>query len=55
MANSGRSLTWGYKLKALKSSLGAFTYCVITKGGGGVSQMLMHDYGGGEGVGLMIT
>ena len=35
LANSGRSLTWAYKLKALKSSLGVFTYFVITEGGGG--------------------
>ena len=48
LANSGRSLTWAYKLKALKSSLGAFTY-VITEGGGGFSKMLMHGYGGGGG------
>ena len=49
LANSGRSLTWAYKLKALKSSFGAFTYYVIIEGGRGVSKMLMHDYGGRRG------
>ena len=29
--------------------MGAFTYYVITDGGGGVSKMLTHDYAGGEG------
>ena len=30
--NSGRSLTWAYKLKALKSSLRAITYYAIKEG-----------------------
>ena len=29
--------------------MGAFTYYVITEGGGEVSKMLKHDYGGGRG------
>ena len=34
----------------------AFTYYIITEGGrGGASKMLMHDYGGGEVVGLVMT
>ena len=55
LADSGRSLTWAYKLKALKSSLRVFTYFVITEGGGGSLKCLYMIIGKGEGVGLMMT
>ena len=42
------------KLSESKTTKGAFTYYVITEGGGmGVSKLLMHDYGrGGAGLAL---
>ena len=32
-----------------KNAKGGFTYYIITEGQRGLSKMLVHDYGGGEG------
>ena len=42
------------KLSEIKTTKEAFTYYIITEGGG-VSKLLMHVYGEGEWVGFLMT